>query len=130
MFLAEMVLFGRMIRQQHTSMDVAYYLLQALNHWCSSTGWSAHKLCRAVTAPQADCHIPWACVSPYPHLIKFIKMTFKKIWVAQSQQDPANNFCGCFCLSWCRKVNSAHAQQILICAAHTDVVKTKGEQRH
>lgn len=46
MVLAETVFLGRMIRQQHTprmflitsySMDIAYYLLQDWNHWCSSS---------------------------------------------------------------------------------------------
>lgn len=106
------------------SMDIAYYFLQDLNHWCSTsfTHW--------LVVPQAllscDCTIGsmphlLGCVSSCPHLIKFTKLTFKKknIWVAGSQQDPANTLCRCFHLSWCITVNSTTAHQIFICAAQT-----------
>lgn len=114
-FLAETVFLGRMIRQQHTPrmlLITSHKTGITGAHPVLHTGWLARKLCWAVITPQADCHIPWACVSHYPHQTHFTKLTFKKIWVAKSQQDPTNNLCRSFSLSCCGKVKSTSAHDL------------------
>lgn len=61
---------------------------------------------------------PTKCISQSWHL--------KKIWVAKSQQDPTNSLCRSFSLSWCGKDKSTSANNL----CSTEVVKSKGEQRH